>query len=130
MLLTDLGWNAFFQNNFEQYKDKTYSALRISRENLGKYTAMSECGELVCEVSGKFRFENENPANFPAVGDWAVGTIMLDEMKAVIHAVLPRETVFSRKTAGLITEEQVIAANINTVFIVTGLDLNFNIRRI
>jgi len=48
----------------------------------------------------------------------------------MIHALLPRKSVFSRKVAGQITEEQVVAANIDTVFIVTGLDLNFNLRRI
>lgn len=130
MRLTDLGWDLFFENNFEQYRNHNYYPMRITRENREKYIAYGEIGELTCEISGKFRFDNETKSNFPTVGDWVVGTILPDEMKAIIHALLPRKTVISRKVAGQITEEQVIAANIDTIFIVTGLDLNFNLRRI
>lgn len=130
MQLTDLGWNSFFEKQFEVYKSENYSAMRIIRENREKYIAYCEWGEVICEVSGKFRFDTNSKSNFPAVGDWVVGSVLQEEKKAVIHAILPRKSVFSRHAAGETTDEQVVAANIDTVFIVTGLDYNFNLRRI
>ncbi len=130
MKLVDLGWNSFFENHFDHYRNENYSALRIIRENREKYIAYGELGEFICEVSGKYRFDSRNKAQFPTVGDWAVCSIRQEEKKATIHALLPRRTVFSRKVAGQITDEQVVAANIDIVFIVTGLDLNYNLRRI
>ena len=64
-------------------------------------------------------------ADLPAVGDWVAA-----DDEAVIHAVLPRFSQFSRKVAGLVTEEQVVAANVDTVFLVSGLDGDFNPRRL
>ncbi|HOD14903.1 MAG: ribosome small subunit-dependent GTPase A [Spirochaetes bacterium] len=130
MQLRELGWNAFFENQFERYRNQNYSPMRIIRENREKYIACSEAGELRCEISGKYRFDTTGKANFPAVGDWVAGTVRPGEMKATIHALLSRKSAFSRKVAGQITDEQVVAANIDTIFIVTGLDLNYNLRRI
>ena len=130
MQLSDLGWDSFFENNFHQFKDRGFSALRILRENREKYIACNKTGEYSCEVTGKFRFGTENKSQFPTVGDWVAVEILPGEMKAMIHALLPRKSVFSRKVPGMVTEEQIVAANINTIFIVTGLDQNFNIQRI
>lgn len=130
MLLSDLGWDSFFDKNFEPFRAQGYSVMRIIRENREKYIAYSELGEFKCEISGKLRFETGSKAQFPAVGDWVVVSVRLNEKKATIHAVLPRKSAFSRKVAGQVTDEQVVAANINTVFIMMGLDLNFNLRRI
>ncbi len=130
MELMDLGWNSYFERLFEPYKPQGLLPLRIIRENKEKYIALGLQGELICEVSGKFRFESTTKSNFPSVGDWVVGTIREEEKKGTIHAILPRQNSFSRKVAGHTTEEQIVAANINTIFIVTGLDLNYNVRRI
>jgi len=130
MQKTDLGWNDFFENHFQPYRNNNYSALRITRENRGKYIARNEAGEFACEVTGKFRFENHNKSQFPTVGDWVAVTLMPQEQKAMIHAILPRKSIFSRKTVGELTEEQPVAANIDTIFIIMGLDANFNLRRI
>ena len=130
MQLIDLGWDSFFNNSFEPYKKQGLSAMRISRENRGKYIACGEHGKFTCEISGKFRFEADTKDKFPAVGDWVAASIRQDEGTATIHAILPRKSGFSRKIAGQTTESQVLAANIDIVFIVCGLDLNFNLRRI
>ena len=130
MQKADLGWNSFFEKHFEPYRDGNFSALRITRENREKYIACNEAGEFACEVTGKFRFENHSKSQFPAVGDWVVVTIIPQEQKAMIHAILPRKTIFSRKAVGELTEEQPVAANIDTIFIIMGLDANFNLRRI
>lgn len=130
MQLIDLGWNAFFEKQFEEYQNQNYSPIRIIRENREKYIAYGEAGELKCEISGKYRFDTDSKAKFPTVGDWVVSTVRTEEKKATIHALLSRKTAFSRKVVGQVTEEQVVAANVNTVFIVTGLDFNYNLRRI
>jgi len=130
MKLTDLGWETVFEKEFEPYKNQSFSAIRIIRGSREKYVAYGEAGELACEISGKFRFDVNGKASFPTAGDWAVARVRPNEKTATIHALLPRKSSFSRKVAGEVTAEQVIAANIDTIFIVCGLDLNFNLRRI
>jgi ribosome biogenesis GTPase len=130
MQLSDLGWDSFFETNFAPLKEQGFSAMRIARENLGQYLALGELGEFTCEISGRYRFEADSKGKYPAVGDWVAVSARPNENKATIHALVPRKSAFSRKVAGQITDEQVVAANIDTIFIVIGLDLNFNLRRI
>lgn len=130
MQKSDFGWNPFFETHFNTYRNGNYYAMRIVRENREKYIACNENGEYACEVTGKFRFDKNDKSQFPTVGDWVVVTIVPNEQKALIHAILPRKTLISRKVAGKITEQQPVASNIDIIFIITGLDLNFNLRRI
>jgi ribosome biogenesis GTPase / thiamine phosphate phosphatase len=130
MQLSDWGWSSFFESYFEEYKNKGYCVMRIIRVNKGKYIACNDAAEFSCEVTGKFIFQADGKASFPTVGDWVVAIVNDHEQKAMIHAILPRKSAFVRKTAGQTSDEQIIAANIDTVFIVTGLDQNFNVRRI
>ncbi|HUV02228.1 MAG TPA: ribosome small subunit-dependent GTPase A [Desulfobacteria bacterium] len=92
--------------------------------------ACGEQGAFICKLSGTFRFAAGSNGKFPTVGDWVAASARPNEGKATIHALLPSKSAFLRKVAGQMTEEQVIAANIDLVFIVCGLDLEFNIRRI
>ncbi len=92
---------------------------------------VTENGEVMAEVSGKFRFETKTLADFPAVGDF----VMLDRKddsggNAIIHHVLTRKSVFIRKAAGTANDEQVVAANIDTVFICMSLNNDYNLRRV
>lgn len=130
MHLMDLGWNSFFETSFERFKSDSYLAARIGQEHKSNYIVLYENGELTAEISGKFRFEAESRAKYPTVGDWVVISIPTNNERAIIHALLPRQSAFVRKEAGVLTEEQVVAANIDTIFIVCGLDGNFNLRRI
>jgi ribosome biogenesis GTPase len=130
MHMINLGWDSFFEQQFEPYRTQGLSAMRIIRENRGNYVACGEHGEFVCKLSGTFRFAANSKGKFPTVGDWVAASARPDEGKATIHALLPRKSAFLRKVAGSITGEQVVAANIDTVFIVCGLDQEFNLRRI
>lgn len=130
VLLSDLGWDEFFDAQFAPCRDEGLAPLRITRENRRQYIALGEAGEVQCEVSGRFRFDSSGKGSFPAVGDWVAASLRPEEKKATIHALLARKSAFLRKVAGPVTEEQVLAANIDTVFIVCGLDQNYNIRRI
>ncbi len=89
-----------------------------------------ENGERTAEVSGRLRHSAQSRSDLPAVGDWVAVRADFGASKATIFAVLPRRSAFVRKAAGKEQESQVVAANVDTVFLVTGLDLDFNVRRI
>jgi len=130
--LQDIGWNSFFQKNFQALKIPDTMPARVISEFKDAFQVYTECGELTATISGRMRHFAETEERYPAVGDWVVIKKLNNEQKAVIHAVLPRKSKFSRKAAGERTEEQIISANIDTVFIVSGMDggRNFNLRRI
>ncbi len=130
MDLEKLGWSAHFSEAYKYYEGKGFVPLRVTRDNRNIYMATGEAGEYLCELSGKFRYETEAKSGYPVVGDWVVAAIREEEKKGAVHALLPRKNRFGRKVAGAVTDEQVIAANIDNVFIVTGLDDNYNLRRI
>ncbi|TLS35059.1 ribosome small subunit-dependent GTPase A [Pseudalkalibacillus caeni] len=131
MNLKQLGWNDFFAAAAAEYNtDQPFTVGRVSLEHKRLYRILTEHGELLGEVSGKFRHTASEREDFPAVGDWVILTARPEEGKATIHAVLPRQSKFSRKAAGDTTEEQIIATNINTVFLVNALNKDFNVRRI
>lgn len=126
-----LGWNPYWELRFEPFAEQGLLAARVVRQDRGAYLVCGQQGEYMAEVSGRFRHDASSRSEFPAIGDW-VGVRVLAEAgpKAVIHALLPRKSRFSRKIAGAHTEEQVAAANVDTVFLVSGLDNDFNPRRI
>jgi ribosome biogenesis GTPase len=131
MVLTSLGWGDFFASHFEPYAHDGLLPARVAREHRERYVIFGEHGEFTAEVSGKLWHNAHSRADFPAVGDWAVFSPR-PENQATIHALLPRRSTFSRKAvlSGEETDEQVLAANIDTVFLVSGLDHDFNLRRI
>ncbi|MFZ5981907.1 MAG: ribosome small subunit-dependent GTPase A [Candidatus Zixiibacteriota bacterium] len=137
MKIEDLGWDIFFRSNFEKIRQEGLVPARVSLEHKNIYQVMSEAGEYLAEVSGRYRHETESRADFPAVGDWVAITPRPNEGRATIHRLLPRKSGFSRKAVlsggmpdtGGRTDEQVLAANIDTVFLVSGLDGDYNLRR-
>ena len=130
MNLESLGWNSFFAQNFDRHFPQEYTVGRVAQEQKNIYIIYTEFGEIAAEISGKMHYRAAGRTDFPAVGDWVVITYRNGETKATIHDVLPRKSKFSRKIAGKQTNEQIIATNIDTVFLVSGLDRDFNLRRI
>jgi ribosome biogenesis GTPase len=124
------GWNEFFEAYFIEYASNGYTPARVSVEHRNYYELYSGLGELNAEKSGKLFYQAEDTSLLPAVGDWVVIKKLDNEDKALIYAVLPRRTKFSRKKAGITTEEQVVAANVDTVFIISSLNQELNLRRI
>ena len=138
MNLIDLGWNDFFQANFESLNLKDVIPARVAVQQKDRSIILCEQGEFQSEVSGKFRHRALSKADYPTVGDWVLITIKPERDGAVIHSLLPRKSKFSRKAVlaggpkygdGK-TEEQVLSANIDTAFIVAGLDGEYNLRRL
>src|ERR1700675_3282662 len=127
--LEKLGWSDFFSSQYEQ-TDLDVAPARVAEENREMYRLLSVDGEFMAEVSGKFRHEITGRADFPAVGDWVLASTRKSESRATIHRVLNRKSKFSRKIAGKKTEEQIVAANVDVVFLVSSLNSEFNLRRI
>ena len=130
MDLHQLGWSEHFDQPFEPYRDNGWQAGRVSIQHRDLYRLMTTRGEMEGIVTGRFRHQARSPADFPAVGDWVAFHPTEIDGPVAIQAVLPRRSIFSRRAAGTVPYEQVIAANIDTVFIVSGLDDNHSLRRV
>ena len=128
MNLEDIGWNSVFNFHFEQLEYPELEPARVVRQDRHQYLVLARAGEVSAMVSGGMRHAIGRQSEFPVVGDWvAIGRT---SGNARIEAVLPRKCSFSRQVAGGKTEEQVLATNLDTAFLVTGLDGDYNLRRI
>ncbi|HXW08696.1 MAG TPA: ribosome small subunit-dependent GTPase A [Vicinamibacterales bacterium] len=127
--LERLGWRRVAAA-FEQYAVDGLRPGRVALEHTHIYRVLTAEGEWLARVSGRLRHRAGSRVDFPAVGDWVALEPRAPGSDARIHAVLPRFSRFSRRAAGEPTEEQIVAANIDVVFIVTGLDHDFNLRRL
>ena len=128
--LLSLGWNPWIETLFAPFIDGGYIPARVTFEHARSYRVYTTDGEVEAELSGRLRHGIHHQQGFPVVGDWVAIRFVDGEDKATIHATMTRTTKFSRKVAGDATEEQVVAANLDHVFLVTSLDANFNLRRI
>jgi ribosome biogenesis GTPase / thiamine phosphate phosphatase len=128
--LQTLGWNEFFEGAFAPYKTAGFTVGRVTQEHRGVYKVFSEREELLAEITGRIRHEATSRADYPAVGDWVVIEKLPNEKRASIQVVLPRRSKFSRKAAGKNADEQIVATNIDTVFLVQSLNQDFSLRRL
>ncbi|EMA6343148.1 ribosome small subunit-dependent GTPase A [Bacillus cytotoxicus] len=120
------GWDSFFENQLKE----DYEVGRILLEHKHIYRIICSDGEYIAELSGKFRHETRSTGDYPTVGDWVYVKKLEDEKKAIIHRVFERKSSFVRQEAGNRTVEQVIAANVDYLFLVNALNHDFNVRRI
>jgi ribosome biogenesis GTPase len=132
--LKALGWSSFFESQIDPVDDAGFAPARVAEEQRGSYRILAESGLHYAELSGRLRHEIElEEALRPCVGDWVLARIQGGDAGSgtvLIHRVLARRTHFSRKEAGERTVEQVIAANIDTVFLVQSLNRDLNPRRV
>lgn len=128
--LFQLGWNAFFDSYFQPFQNQGFHVARVAIENRDNYLVLTGNQEYFAEVTGKLLFNTSSSSDLPKVGDWVIVSLFESEQKAIIHEVLPRQTKFSRKIAGVKTEEQILATNIDTIFIVQSCDHDFSLRRL
>jgi len=127
MQLELAGWDSHWQQEFDHYRDPQLFPGRVFTYNRQWYSLYTENGELNAELAGALLHRSEDH-DLPVVGDWVVFR-RYGEL-GIIQDVLSRRTKFSRRAAGSPLREQVMAANIDTLFIVCGLDRDFNLRRI
>jgi ribosome biogenesis GTPase / thiamine phosphate phosphatase len=121
-----LGFGPDFAAEFELYEAEGLIPARVAIEHHGFYELLAAEGDLGGVPSGRLKFDGEEPA----VGDWVAAEKLPGERKALIRAVLPRRTTFSRKESWKRTAEQVVAANVDVLFLLSGLGHDFNLRRL
>lgn len=124
------GWNTQFQADFLPFQVQGFWPGRVIAEHRQHLIVITPQGEAVAVVSGKLRYRAQSRADYPAVGDWVVLSPFQSGERAKVQAVLPRQTRISRKSAGDEMSEQIIGANIDTLFIVSSLNQDFNMRRL
>lgn len=131
MTLAQLGWNDFFAQAFAPHAAAGWVPARVSLELKGHLEVTGEFGATLGQCTGRFINQALTPAEFPAIGDWVAVSPQPGEANRMhIHALLPRQTKFSRKTAGEEDLEQIVAANIDTVFLVSAFDGNYHLHRV
>jgi ribosome biogenesis GTPase len=131
MRLGDLGWDEEFARAFEPWsRDGHVQPGRVAIEFNYIYRLMIDGGELDAVLAGRLKHRATSRSDLPAVGDWVAARRRPGEDRAAVVAVLPRRSRFSRRMAGEITDEQVVAANVGVLFLVMALDDDFSLRRI
>jgi ribosome biogenesis GTPase len=123
--LEDFGWDAAAASAFDELQDDNLFPARVAAQHRGEYVLFGEEGELRAKAAGRLLYDREVGGELPAVGDW-VGV----RRPATIAAILPRRSAFIRKTAGQTSVEQVLASNVDTAFLLAGLDDDFSLRRL
>jgi ribosome biogenesis GTPase / thiamine phosphate phosphatase len=129
MGLVDIGFDMWFQQKRDEMNRPDLDVVRVTRVDRERYLVRNEKEEVQAEPTGKLLFSAASGQDLPCVGDWALVQYYNERTLAIIHDLLPRRTFLRRKAAGPKVDYQMIAANIDTAFIVQSCDANFNIRR-
>lgn len=127
LTLTDLGYDDFFESARAELEFTAFPVARVIAEYKESYRVKNADGEYLAKITGKQMFEARKREDYPAVGDWVVITALPDE-KAVIRTTLPRRTVLAKQYSSK-QDTQIIAANIDTAFIVESMDRDYNLNR-
>lgn len=130
MKLNDLGFDQWFEEHVISLREDDRRFARVSAVDRGSYLIRDELKEVPAELSGKLFYQTDDPVDLPCVGDWVAAQYYNNGAAAIIHRVFPRKTFLRRKTAGEIVDIQMIAANIDTAFIVQSCHFDFNPRRL
>ncbi|MCH8981091.1 ribosome small subunit-dependent GTPase A [candidate division KSB1 bacterium] len=130
MNLEKLDLNPWLKDKLDPAKLHDYRIARVTAVNKDNFILKNEKNEVFAELTGKFLFNVESSLDTPTVGDWVYAQYFDDDSFAVIHELVPRKSILKRKTSGKKIEFQLIAANIDTAFIMQSLDSNYNLRRL
>ena len=129
-VLEPWGWDERWAAAFAAEAKAGELPARIVEERRGVFRAASADGERPARTPGSLRYKTDDPARLPAVGDWVRAQAVRGERTLLVRGVLPRRTKLSRKAAGETLTEQVIAANVDAVLVMTAMNAEFNPRRL
>ncbi|MFC1855321.1 ribosome small subunit-dependent GTPase A [Thermodesulfobacteriota bacterium] len=130
MHLKRLGFSEWFEEKLDTALSNSYQIVRVMAVDKESYAIRGENYETRAELTGKLVYSATSPLDFPTVGDWVYAQCFDENTFAIIHEVIPRKTILSRKVPGKKVEFQLVAANVDTAFLVQSLDSNFNLRRL
>jgi ribosome biogenesis GTPase / thiamine phosphate phosphatase len=128
--LDALGWDPFFDGQISDEERTRSTPARVVWEARERYRLSTGDAEWQAELAGRIRHRAGSRADLPVVGDWVLADVRAHEKRVTIHRILNRRTRFSRGAAGRSTEEQIVAANVDRVLLVTSFNRDFNARRI
>ncbi|TBR21535.1 ribosome small subunit-dependent GTPase A [bacterium] len=126
--LKKVGWDDAWADSFKVHASAGLSPARVAAREGSLYRLWTEGGDRDAAISGKYKLSLSKGGKLPAVGDWVA--VDLKPTQGVIQGVLPRRTMVSRKEAGERDRMQVLVANVDVIFVVSGLDGDFNLRRL
>lgn len=129
MDLEKIGAGADVRAAFEEFGARGLVLARVAVSQRDRYRLDTEAGEPDAEPAGVLWHRVADRAGMPVVGDWVAARVV-GPSQAIVEAVLPRRTFFSRRASGRRDEQQGVAANIDRVFLICGLDGDFNLRRL
>lgn len=121
-------WGATERQLTESSSQSHLHLARVITQERGQYTVVTAAGERTAVLSGKFLYTTEDISALPAVGDWIL--LAGEEDMGVVQKVLPRTSLIARKAVGMPPRPQVIAANVDIVFICMAMNANFNLSRL
>jgi len=130
MNIRDFGWDSAFADSFDSFAARGLRPARVISSNRDYYRLIGSDGEFNARLAGKISRFSAGGGLVPVVGDWVAVQIEDGFHGSTIRAVVARRTSISRKVSGWRTEEQVFAANIDTMFIVNRLDDNFSLQHL
>ncbi len=130
LALEQYGWSPFFAAHFDVYASQGCIPGRVAIQRKTNYLLVTARGEVRAHITGKLRYTAATSADLPAVGDWVAVRDTQKEESGAILGVLPRKSKFSRNAAGRNTVEQIVASNVDIVFLVNALDDTLNLRRL
>ena len=130
MKLKNFGFDQWFETHAPEFSLEDCGFARVSAVDRGSYLIKDESKEVPAELSGKLGYRIDSPADLPCVGDWVTVQYYNNDTAAIIHRVFPRKTFLRRKTPGETIDFQMIAANIDTAFIVQSCRFDFNPNRL
>jgi ribosome biogenesis GTPase len=130
IISSDLGFNKYFQKLAQKSGLGSAQPARVVSVNRDNYLVQNEEREVMAEITGKLLFHADSREHYPAVGDWVLAEYFNEGTFAVIHQILERQSLLKRKTPGKEVDYQIIAANIDTAFVMQSVDGNFNLNRL
>lgn len=128
--LENIGYSDWFSSQADEKQLAHHDVARVIAVHKDSYILSNGVNEVFAELSGNLLYRTESVIEMPTVGDWVYADFFDDNTHAIIYGVFPRKTLLKRKTVGKVVDFQLIAANIDTAFIIQSLNDNFNLRRL
>jgi ribosome biogenesis GTPase len=125
-----LGFDNWFQDNVDPESLEDLEIARVIAVHKDSYTITNGETDVFAELIGKILYSAASPIDYPVVGDWVLAKFYDENTFSIIHRIIKRKSLLKRKSPGKKIDFQLIAANIDAVFIVQSLDDNFNLRRL